>query len=289
MPAFVESRVFEVHGLRLHVSIRGNGPPLLLINGLGGLIRSFDPLRAELRDYQTITFDVPGIGKSQRPESPLRLPKHADIIAELLNLLGIQRADVFGVSWGGALAQEFALRHPGRVRRLILAATSAGPVLLMQPAGVLAFIGPGRKTSQSVGAAQVGPGRNSLRGLLRAGSVRRMLSLSTGSYYHQLRAVLGWTSLTRLWRLRMPTLILVGEEDPVTCPYNARILHRAIRGSVLEVLQGEGHFFIVTSPAETAELIRQFLQNSPRLLAPAAPARRALGRKREVDGLELSD
>lgn len=272
MPAVVDSRIVEVKGLRVHVSVQGEGPPLLLINGLGGLIRSFDPLRAQLQDYCTITLDVPGIGKSQRPESPLRLPKHADIIAELLDRLGIQRVDLFGVSWGGALAQEFALRHPDRVRRLILAATSAGPVLLMQPVGVLAFIGPGRKTSESVGAAQVGPGRNSLRGLLRAGSVRRMLSLSTGAYYHQLRAVLGWTSLTRLWRLRMPTLILVGEEDPVTCPYNARILHRAIRGSTLEVLPGEGHFFIVTSPGETAEAIRGFLKNSPRLLAPPAVA-----------------
>lgn len=289
MPAFVESRIIEVQGLRLHVSIRGNGPPLLLINGLGGLIRSFDPLRAELQDYQTITFDVPGIGKSQRPESPLRLPKHADIIAELLNMLGIQRVDLFGVSWGGALAQEFALRHPARVRRLVLAATSAGPMLLMQPRGVLAFLGPRRRTSDSLGAAQVGSGRNSLSALLKAGSVRRMVSLNTGSYYHQLMAVLGWTSLTRLWRLRMPTLILAGEEDPVTCLYNARILHRAIRGSVLEVLRGEGHFFIVTSPGETADLIRHFLQNSPRLLVQAAPPRLEHRRKREVDGLELSD
>lgn len=273
MPAVVDSRIIEVQGLRLHVSVQGEGPPLLLINGLGGLIRSFDPLRAHLRDYCTITLDVPGIGQSQKPESPLRLPKHAAIIAELLDMLGIKRVDVFGVSWGGALAQEFALRHPQRVRCLILAATSAGPVLLMQPAGVLAFIGPGRKTSESVGAAQVGPGRNSLRGLLRAGSVRRMLSLSTGSYYHQLVSVLGWTSLTRLWRLRMPTLILVGEQDPVTCPYNARILHRAIRGSVLHVLPGEGHFFIVTSPGETADSIRAFLTKSPRAMAIAAPSR----------------
>ncbi|MCF5700479.1 alpha/beta fold hydrolase, partial [Pseudomonas syringae] len=101
-----------IEDLQLNVSVRGEGSPLLLLNGLGGLIRSFDPLREELADYRTITLDVPGVGRSQTPRWPLRLPRHADLIAEMLNELGIDRIDVFGVSWGGALAQEFALRYP---------------------------------------------------------------------------------------------------------------------------------------------------------------------------------
>lgn len=126
-------------GLQLNVSICGQGSPLLLLNGLGGLIRTFDPLRDELDDFMTITPDVPGVGKSQMPRWPIRLPSHADVIAEMLQQLGIDQVDVFGVSWGGALAQEFALRYPSMVRRLILAATSPGPVLLMKPADVMDF------------------------------------------------------------------------------------------------------------------------------------------------------
>lgn len=118
-----------VKGLQLNVSICGQGSPLLLLNGLGGLILTFDPLRDELDDFMTITLDVPGVGKSQMPRWPIRLPSHADVIAEMLKQLGIDQVDVFGVSWGGALAQEFALRYPNMVRRLILAATSPGPVL----------------------------------------------------------------------------------------------------------------------------------------------------------------
>ena len=72
-----------VEGLQLNVSIRGQGSPLLLLNGLGGLIRTFDPLRDELVDFRTITLDVPGVGKSQMPRWPMRLPRHADLIAEM--------------------------------------------------------------------------------------------------------------------------------------------------------------------------------------------------------------
>jgi pimeloyl-ACP methyl ester carboxylesterase len=259
MSVLTDVRSIEIQGLRLNVSIRGNGPPLLMINGLGGLICSFDPLRAKLKDYQTITLDVPGIGKSQRPPSPLRMPKHADILAELLDTLGLDQVDVFGVSWGGALAQELALRHPGRVRRLILAATSAGPVLLMSPGELLSFFTTSKKAPDSQGLPQIGHRRNSMRSLLKVGGVHRMVSLNSRSYYHQMMAILGWTSLTRLRRLRSPTLIIAGEHDPVTRLYNSRILHRIIRRSELAILPDEGHFFLVTSATETAGLVRRFL------------------------------
>jgi len=253
-------RLIEVDGLRLNVSIRGQGTPLLLINGLGGLISSFDPLRMQLPDYCTITFDVPGIGQSQMPDSPLRLPRHADLLARLLDVLELPRIDLFGVSWGGALAQEFALRHPTRLRRLILAATSAGPALLIKPGDMLAYFDAGTHAQDSQGLAQSGHRRNSMRTLLKVGGVQRMLSQNPRAYYHQLMAVLGWTSLPRLWRLRAPTLIIAGEQDWLTRLYNARILHRAIPRSELAIVPHEGHFFVVTSAAETAELIRGFLQ-----------------------------
>jgi pimeloyl-ACP methyl ester carboxylesterase len=135
-----------IDDLQLNVSVRGEGSPLLLLNGLGGLIRTFDPLREELADYRTITLDVPGVGKSQMPRWPMRLPHHADLIAEMLKQLGFEQIDVFGVSWGGALAQEFALRYPTMVRRLILAATSAGPAILVKPADILNFFGWSKST-----------------------------------------------------------------------------------------------------------------------------------------------
>lgn len=242
-------------GLQLNVSICGQGSPLLLLNGLGGLIRTFDPLREELDDYMTITLDVPGVGKSQMPRWPIRLPRHADLIAEMLRQLGIDQVDVFGVSWGGALAQEFALRYPSMVRRLILAATSAGPVVLMKPADIVDFFGRNKnaKLRTKEGA------RNSIQELLHVGVAKGMLTVNPRTYYLQLAALVGWTSLLRLFRLRQRTLILTGDRDTLVQMYNANILRRIIRRAEVCVLKGEGHFFVVTSAKRTAELIREFL------------------------------
>lgn len=244
-----------IEDLHLNVSTCGQGSPLLLLNGLGGLIRTFDSLREELGDFMTITLDVPGVGKSQMPRWPMRLPRHADLIAEMLKQLGVDHVDVFGVSWGGALAQEFALRHPSMVRRLILAATSAGPVVLMNPADIMDFFGNSKGAKLSKKEAS----RNLIQTLLRFGMVKGMLSVNPRTYYYQLAALVGWTSLLRLSRLRQRTLILTGNRDTLVQMYNAHILHRSIRRAEVHVLTGEGHFFVVTSAKRTAELIREFL------------------------------
>ncbi|WP_259697957.1 alpha/beta fold hydrolase [Pseudomonas frederiksbergensis] len=250
----------------MNVSICGQGSPLLLLNGLGGLIRTFDLLRNELMDYTTITLDVPGVGNSQMPRWPMRLPSHANLIAEMLKQLGIDKVDVFGVSWGGALAQEFALRYPSMVRRLILAATSAGPAVLVNPADIRDFFG--RSKSAKLSKQKSSP--NSIQTLLRFGVLNGMLSVNPRTYYHQLAALVGWTSLLRLFRLRQRTLILTGERDTLVRLYNAHLLQRSIRCAELHVLKGEGHFFVVTSARRTAQAIREFLcqQHSDEELAP---------------------
>lgn len=245
-----------VQDMQLNVSIAGQGSPLLLLNGLGGLIRVFDSLRDELVDYTTITLDVPGVGKSEMPRWPMRLPRHADLIAEMLEQLGIDQVDVFGVSWGGALAQEFALRYPNMVRRLILAATSAGPVVLVKPADILDFFG----KNKSPKLRKQDRSRNSIQTLLHFGVRNGMLTVNPRSYYHQLTALVGWTSLLRLFRLRPRTLILTGDRDTLVQMYNARILRRTIRHAEMQVLTREGHFFVVTSAKRTAKLIRDFLR-----------------------------
>lgn len=246
----------SIYDLQVNVSILGDGSPLLLLNGLGGLIRAFDPLRNELSDYTTITLDVPGVGKSQTPRWPMRLPRHADTIAQVLTQLGFDQVDVFGVSWGGALAQEFALRYPGMVRRLILAATSAGPAMLVKPTDVLDFLSIGKSPKPLEPKGQ----RRSVKALMSFGVANGMLSVNPRTYYLQLAALIGWTSLLRLFRLRQRTLVLAGDRDPLVRLYNAHILRRAIRGAELHILQGEGHFFVVTRAAQTADAIRGFLQ-----------------------------
>ena len=246
----------SIYNSQLNVSIRGQGSPLLLLNGMGGLVRAFDPLRNELTDYTTITLDVPGVGKSQTPRWPMRLPRYADTIAQMLKQLGFDQVDVFGVSWGGALAQEFALRYPSMVRRLILAATSAGPAMLVKPADILDFF----SMAKSAKPHKQKDRRNSTKALMHFGVANGMLSVNPQTYYRQFTALVGWTSLLRLFRLRQRTLILAGDRDPLVRLYNGHILRHGIRRAELHVLRGEGHFFVLTSAKQTAEVIREFLE-----------------------------
>jgi pimeloyl-ACP methyl ester carboxylesterase len=118
---------------RLRIGLRpepGDATPLLLINGIGANLELFEPFFRALEGIPTITFDPPGIGGSSPPRRLYRLPDLARIIAQLLDHLGHDRVDILGVSWGGGLAQQFARQYPDRCRRLILAATSPGIIMV---------------------------------------------------------------------------------------------------------------------------------------------------------------
>ena len=130
----MEIRSVEVDGQLLRVGIRpGSGvtPPLLIFNGIGANLELVEPFVAALEGVETIIFDVPGVGGSPLPPRPYRLSHLARMAAGLLAKLGYEgQVDVIGVSWGGALAQEFAHLYPDRCRRLILASTSPGAIMM---------------------------------------------------------------------------------------------------------------------------------------------------------------
>ena len=112
----------SVEGIRLHVEEYGDGPPLLLINGIGAHAGMWKPLREALPGPRLIAFDAPGTGRSATPPIPLSLEALARVAEGVLDELGVEQADVLGYSFGGAVAQRLARRAPERVRRLVLAA-----------------------------------------------------------------------------------------------------------------------------------------------------------------------
>src|SRR4051812_40741497 len=105
-------RHVEVDGLRLRVSTRGKGPPLLLITGLGANIEMWRPFERLVKGRTTISYDAPGMGQSAGPRRPLRMAGLARVARNLLHELGHERADVLGYSLGGGVAQEMAKRYP---------------------------------------------------------------------------------------------------------------------------------------------------------------------------------
>ena len=123
-------RILTVGGRTIRVSVREGAPgrpPLLLCNGVGASLELFQPFVDALDPQRpVIRFDMPGIGGSPAPVVPYHLATLPSLLAGLLDQLGYEQADVLGISWGGGLAQQFALSRPDRVRRLVLVATGPG-------------------------------------------------------------------------------------------------------------------------------------------------------------------
>lgn len=237
--------------------------PLLLFNGIGANMELAAPFLHELPERDAIIFDVPGAGRSPPPSGPYRLRWPARLAEVLLQELGVdEQCDVMGVSWGGGLAQQFAISHPHRVRRLILAATAMGfPMLPGRPSVLVKMIDP-RRYFDGKYMARVAPQlyggdlRNDPDAIqmfiahARAGSKR--------GYRYQLMAMFGWSSLPWLWRIRQPTLVLAGVDDPLVPLINARV-HAALLPHARLVEIDDGHLFLLTRAGSTAGIVREFL------------------------------
>src|SRR6266436_10226316 len=144
-----ETRTITVRSQRLRVDIRkGNGTrtPLLLMNGFGVNLEVLQPFVDALNPaIEVIRFDVPGTGGSPAPLIPYRFSMHALLVTNMLDQLGYRRVDVLGVSWGGALAQQFAFQYPVRCRRLILVSTGTGALMIPGRPWVLAKLASPRR------------------------------------------------------------------------------------------------------------------------------------------------
>ncbi len=285
-----QTRTLALPGRVLRVAVRGGNPqwpPLVLCNGIGArlellqpFVDALDPQRAVIR------FDLPGIGGSPPPVIPYHLWTSAPLLSDLLDQLGYQQADVLGISWGGGLAQQFTLRYPARVRRLVLVATGTGALMVPGHPRVLRHMLTPRRHRDPEYAA-------SIAGEIYGGSLRghpahasQLLDPAAlpgpgKGYYYQLLAAAGWTSLPLLPLLRRPTLILAGDDDPLTPLANARIMHRLIPRSELHIYHG-GHLDLITQPRPMATIVEAFLNaqaEAPDSTADVAPATRGKWRK----------
>ncbi len=251
--------------LRVMVENPGAGRPLLLINGIGATGDLFEPLRVFLGDRETIAFDAPGVGGSPAPMYPPTMRGIARLVAGLIHELGHDQVDVLGLSWGGALAQELARRHPDRVRRLILSATMPGWTSLPgRPAAMSILMSPARYYSTDY-LRRVAPTlyggiiRDRPRLLAEHAKLREARPPTTVGYLWQLSALRRWTSLPWLHRLRQRTLVLAGDDDPIIPLANARIIASRIPDGRLHVVKGGGHLFLFTRADEMATIITDFL------------------------------
>jgi poly(3-hydroxyalkanoate) depolymerase len=266
-PDTATTQFVEIDGVRLRTRVRGSGPPLLMITGLGASLDFGTPFERELaaQGSQVISFDAPGVGQSTPYTWPRRMPGYARTIRRMVETLGYDRVDVLGVSLGGVAAQQLARAAPDLVRRLVLAATGPGLGGVPGSPRVLLSLATPRRYYQPdyyrriAGHIYGGEARKDPDALLH-GSVARFVERPTvRGYVGQLYAISGWTSMPWLHRLPQPTLVIAGDDDPIVPLVNGHILTRLIPRARLHVMRGGGHLFLLERPAETAAVVTDFL------------------------------
>ena len=241
--------------MRLHwEDTGGNGPPVLLIMGLGmnatGWWRTIPVLSA----FRVLSFDNRGVGRSERAPGPYTVAEMADDAASVLDAAGVEAAHVYGISLGGMIAQEVALRHPSRVRALVLGATTRGGDAWV-PAldDVMTFVRlRAQMTAEHAVWASVpinyAPRTRRERGHLIAEDIAQRLRFPVEAEYYaaQLAAANGHDA--RVEDIAAPTLVVHGEEDVLIPPENGRRLAADIPGAELSLWPGAAHLYFTDEP-----------------------------------------
>ncbi|HEX3683300.1 MAG TPA: alpha/beta fold hydrolase [Bryobacteraceae bacterium] len=255
-------------GAKLYWHEQGSGPPVLLIMGLSFTHEMWFRLTPALvGEYRTIVFDNRGMGRSDVPRGPYTMRRMASDARAVLDAAGVEAAHVVGASMGGMIAQELALRHPRRVRSLLLGCTSSSGLFGKWPEfryGPREWRGRSREERE-----------RSLRKLLYAQKtpaarieedlrVRCSCTWCYKGFVNQFAGVLMWSAYGRLPRIQAPTLVVHGDEDRLVPPENGRVVASRIPGARFELIRDAGHILTTDQPEACAEAIRGFLREEQR-------------------------
>jgi pimeloyl-ACP methyl ester carboxylesterase len=222
-----------VDGFELYYESEGDGEPLLLIPGFASgrslWLRQVGPLA---RHFRVISFDPRGVAQSDKPSGEQTIGLLADDVAALLNFLRIERAHIVGVSFGGFVAQEFALRYPQMTQRLVLCCTSFG------------------------GPNHVVPEPQIMNDIMQP---RAAGDVSEDMYRVQLQAAVKFNVEDRLAAIKSPTLIVSGDADVVVPVQNSYNLARQIPNAELRLVSGGSHTFFIEQADEFNQVLTEWL------------------------------
>ncbi len=242
MKAFEHEGILRLGNRRVRVATSGDGPALLLLNGIGAPVEMWQPLLPQLGHVRAIAFDAPGSGRTASGSWPLTMRGHAQLALDVLDALDCPRAAVLGFSFGGLVAQELAFSARARVERLVLASTSYGWGSL--PGSLPALLG--------LGSPDRFPSTPYM-------AHRDPIADRRGRFFQAATAV-SWSSAWWLWQVRQPALVVTGDLDTVVPAVNSFLLAALLPAARLHVVRGGGHLCILEQASELGAMLRDFLQ-----------------------------
>lgn len=258
----------ETNGITLSYEMLGDGPPLLLISGLGQNRRAWLPALQKLsKTFRCITVDNRGTGSSSVPPGPYAIEEMADDMAGLIDALGYGPINVAGWSLGGSVLQALLIRHPDRVRRAVLVSTMPSYTELqhMWLDGWLAMRSSGASSlAQTVSAMAWGLTERTLCDHVRTMEMARAIisdpePTSFEGFEAQAEGLRVYDSRSDLPQVSTSTLVLCGREDVLTPPKQSEEIASLIPGATLSLLEKGGHRMVAEYPNEVAAEIIKFL------------------------------
>jgi pimeloyl-ACP methyl ester carboxylesterase len=259
-------------GLKLRYEVRGSGAPVALIMGFSGSGHAWSERFLNLleKHFKLVVIDNRGTGESDKPDVAWTLRDMANDIAAVLDDAKLPRTHILGISMGGMIAQEYVLAYPERVQRLVLGCTNCG----------MSHSIPGKP--EDLARLMPQPGMSPADAARAAFSVacgKAFTASETGqkfieeqmieaakypitpphTFTRQFGAISGFDSHARLAQIKVPTLILQGDDDAIVPVQNADVLNQGIADSRKHILRGIGHMFFWEAPGESTQVAIDFL------------------------------
>ena len=257
----------HINRINVAYELRGSGDPMVMIHGAQGDQTMFAGIAAAFSDhYRVLTFDQRGTGLSDKPDMDYTIAMLADDTAALMDHVGFTDAHILGVSMGGTIAQELVLRHPAKVRSLILGCTTPGGPQSIRAAA----IGMGAYSTKEMSAEE--RGRALAEAAFTRGYIerhpelipsmieaRRNRPIDPIAFAHRMKAIQTHDAYERLPRIKCPTLVITGKDDALIPWENSRLIAQRIEGAQLTVLEPAGHCFWLEQPERSHDAIAHFL------------------------------
>lgn len=255
--------------MNLYYETHGTGEPLILISGFAsGAWLWFRQIEELAQHFQVITFDSRGIGKSRFDENTIiSISEIAKDVAEILDELKIEKASILGTSFGGFVAQDFALRYPKRLNKLILACTSFGGKNHVLPDNfevLTAFASTANLNSAERIRKFMIPAftkdfvQNSFEIVEKTCELREQNEVPESVYLQQLQSATTFDLESEIARITAETLIITGDSDQVVPMQNSINLANSIPNAKLEIIENSGHLFFIEQAEKFNKIVIDF-------------------------------